>query len=165
MPETTSYCFGAGAGLGFWLVAGATDLVASLRRKVLDPEGWMALLASGAVGIVAGAIALATPGLPPMTLLYVMATWLFVTGILEIAASVELRKAIHGEWLLLVSGLMSAAFGLFLAAFPGTGMMGLFSWIGVYALPLGVLLVVLGAELRRYSHMTPSEVDALAASR
>jgi uncharacterized membrane protein HdeD (DUF308 family) len=149
----------------FAVVAGAFDIVAAVRKKVAETERWWALLAAGVASIIAGAIALVWPGLAPMTLLYLLATCLLATGILEIAASVQLRKEIHGEWLLLLSGLMSAAFGLFLAAFPGGGLGVLFFWIGVYALPVGVLLVVLGVELRRYSHMTPSEHQALAASR
>lgn len=147
------------------VVAGAFDIVAAMRGKAPEPRRWWALFASGVVSVLAGLIAFFRPSLTAISLLYLIATWALVTGILEIVAAVRLRKAIRGEWLLIVSGLLSAAFGVFLVAFPGAGALAVLFWIGAYALLLGVLLIVLGVELRRVERLSASELEALTASR
>jgi len=42
-------------------------------------------------------------------------------GVLEIIAAIKLRKVIDGEWLLILSGLLSVAFGVLLFLRPGVG--------------------------------------------
>lgn len=144
------------------VVAGAFDIVAAMRKKA--PGSW-ALFASGLASVLAGLVALFSPALTAVALLYLIAVWALVTGILEIAAAIRLRKEIRGEWLLVGSGLLSAAFGVFLMAFPGAGALAVLVWIGAFAILLGVLLVALGVELRRIGRMSPSELEALAAGR
>ncbi len=146
------------------VVAGVFDVVAALREKAPGPRPW-ALLLCGIVSVLAGLFAFARPRLTAISLLYVIAAWAIATGVLEIVAAIRLRKEIRGEWLLVVSGVLSAAFGVFLAAFPGAGALAVLFWIGAYAILLGVLLVLLGVELRRVAHMSPLETEALAGSR
>lgn len=142
-----------------WAIFGGVLSIAAAVQKTAPRVGaWWALLVSGAVGVLAGILALAMPGVTAMTLLFVIAAWALVTGVLEIAAAVRLRKEIEGEWLMVLTGALAVACGLLLMLFPGAGALAMVLWIGAYAIVLGVALVALGVKLRRISHPhVPSE--------
>lgn len=88
------------------------------------------------------------PGITALVLLYVIAAWALVTGVLEIAAAIRLRKAIKGEWLLALSGILSVALGVMLVLWPIPGALAVVIWIGAYAFVVGALLLALGLRLR-----------------
>jgi uncharacterized membrane protein HdeD (DUF308 family) len=131
---------------------GVLSIVSAVRRR---GEGrWWMLLLEGLVGIAAGIVTLFWPGITAIALLYVIAAWAIVTGVLELIAAVRLRKEIRGEWLLALGGIASIAFGVLVALFPGPGALALVLWIGAYALVFGVLLVVLSFKLRARGRRT-----------
>jgi uncharacterized membrane protein HdeD (DUF308 family) len=99
-------------------------------------------------GVVVGVIALAWPGITALALVYLIAAWAVVTGILEIVTAINLRKVIENEWLLGLSGLASVIFGVILAVRPGAGALALIWLIGGYAIVFGVLLIALAFRLR-----------------
>jgi uncharacterized membrane protein HdeD (DUF308 family) len=86
-----------------------------------------------------------------VVLLMFIAAWAIVTGVLEIAAAVRLRKEIEGEWALGLSGLLSIVFGVLLAARPGVGALAVTWLIGAYAIAFGIVLLVLGIRLKGLS--------------
>jgi uncharacterized membrane protein HdeD (DUF308 family) len=89
---------------------------------------------------------------------YVIAAWAILTGILEIAAAIMLRRHIRGEWWLALAGVLSVAFGAVLAIWPGVGALALVLWIGAYAIVLGIFLIALGFKLRRLRFELPDAV-------
>jgi len=115
---------------------------------------WLFLL-EGVLGIGAGIVTLMWPGITALVLLYLIAAWALVTGIIEIAAAIRLSKVITGEWLLALTGILSIALGVVLFLYPGPGALAVVLWIGAYALVFGVLLVVLGFKLRRFRSPRP----------
>lgn len=114
-------------------------------------ERWGALLLEGVVGIIAALITIAWPAITALALIYVIAAWAIVTGVLEIMAAVQLRKYITGEWLLALSGVASIIFGILVMAVPLAGALIIALWVGVYAVIFGVLLIGLGFRLRNWS--------------
>ena len=105
---------------------------------------WWALTLEGLVGILAAVAAFIYPGITAIVLLYVIAIWAIVTGIIEIVGAIQLRKEIEGELWLGLAGFGSLLFGVLLIARPGLGALAVVWMIGFYALIFGVLLVALG---------------------
>jgi uncharacterized membrane protein HdeD (DUF308 family) len=132
---------------GAWALADGVLAIASAVRRRTE-ERWWVLVLKGSLGITAGVVTLFWPGITAMALLYVIAAWALVTGVLEVAAAIRLRKVITGEWLLVLSGVLSTVLGVLLMLFPGTGALAVVLWIGAYALVSGALLVALALRLR-----------------
>ena len=61
---------------------------------------WWVYVVRGLLAIAFGVMALIGPGLTAVVLLICIALWAILTGVLKIAAAVQLRKEIEGEWIL-----------------------------------------------------------------
>jgi uncharacterized membrane protein HdeD (DUF308 family) len=107
-----------------------------------------AFIAEGAFGIVAGLVAVAWPGITALVLLYVVAIWAILSGVAEMIAAVSLRREIEGEWALFLVGVLSVALGVAMAVLPGVGLLSLVWLVGLYALVVGIALIVLGFRVR-----------------
>ena len=140
---------------GFYAIAdGVLAIAAAAFRRNGGGGGggapWWGLLIAGIIGILAGLIALFYPGMTAFVLLYIIAAWAVVTGILHIAAAIRLRKQITGEWVLAVTGVLAILLGVMLALFPGTGALAVVLWIGAFAVAYGIMLIALGLRLRAW---------------
>jgi uncharacterized membrane protein HdeD (DUF308 family) len=141
---------------------GVFNLVAAWRQTDRQ-KPWWALLLSGIAGIGAAAISFGWPGITALALVYVISAWALITGGLEIAAAVKLRKEIEGEWLLALSGTLSIGLGFLLALFPDAGAIGLVWYLGAYAVVFGILMVVLSWRLRARQTRDHSQPAQMAA--
>jgi uncharacterized membrane protein HdeD (DUF308 family) len=135
------------------VVDGILSIVAAVRA-LEHHERWGGLLLEGIVDLVAGAIAFVWPAATAFALLFLVAFWAIVTGVLEIVAAIRLRKDVKGEWLLILNGVLSLVFGGVLLAIPGAGLLVIVWWIGAYAIVFGVILIALAFKLRA-RHQTP----------
>jgi uncharacterized membrane protein HdeD (DUF308 family) len=135
----------------YTLVDGVFALAMAARRGRAG-QTWGTLLFEGLVGVAAGVVTFAWPGITALALLIVIAARAIMTGIAEIAAAIALRKHIHGEWMLAAGGLLSIAFGVLLLAFPAAGALAVITLIGAYAILFGALMIGLGLRVRRFHH-------------
>jgi uncharacterized membrane protein HdeD (DUF308 family) len=119
-------------------------------------ERWVTLVLSGVMGIAAAVITVFRPALTALALIYLIAAWAVVTGILEIVAAVKLRRYIDEEWLLALAGICSVVFGALVMITPLAGALVIALWIGAYALVSGVILVTLGFKLRSWERRQPT---------
>jgi uncharacterized membrane protein HdeD (DUF308 family) len=141
----------------FAIVYGVFNIITAVRRR-RGERRWWALLLEGLVSVAVGTVTLIMPDLTALALVYVIAAWAILTGILEIAAAIMLRPHIRGEWWLALAGVLSVAFGAVLAIWPGVGALALVLWIGAYAIVLGIVLIALGFKLRRLRFELPDAV-------
>ena len=84
-----------------------------------------------------------------LILLAFIAVWAIIIGVLQIFAAVRMRDVINNEWWLILSGLISIAFGVVLIAWPGTGALAVVWTIAWYAVFFGCMLVGLSFELKK----------------
>lgn len=131
------------------IVDGVIAIVTGLTRTK-DSRRWWVFLLEGLLGIGAGIVALVSPGLASLVLIYVIAGWAIVTGLLEIAAAVRLRDEIENEWVMGLGGFVSIVLGVLLFVQPAAGGLAIIWIIAGYALIFGVLLVILGFRLRSW---------------
>ena len=131
------------------IVDGVIAIVTGLSRTRETPRWWMFLL-EGLLNIGAGIVALLMPDLATLVLIYILASWAVITGILEIVAAVRLRHEITNEWFLALGGVLSIGLGILLFLQPAAGSLAIIWTIGAYAVLFGILLVILGIRLRTW---------------
>jgi uncharacterized membrane protein HdeD (DUF308 family) len=141
----------------YMFVDGIFAIVAAVRAAGREARWWL-LLIEGVLGVLAGLVAAFWPGLTALALLYFIAAWAIVSGILEVIGAIRLRQEIEGEWALGLSGALSVLFGILLVVIPApAGLLSLVWLIGAYALVFGVLLLVLAFRLRSAPGMRTSQ--------
>ena len=137
-----------------------TIIAAIARRRNVPRWGW--LVVSGLLGILIGVLTFLMPGVTALALLYIIASWAVIRGVLEIVAAIQLRREISGEWLLVLAGALSVAFGLLLFLFPGAGALAVVLWIGAFAAVFGILMLALAFRLRRWNREFGGRAPATA---
>jgi uncharacterized membrane protein HdeD (DUF308 family) len=130
------------------LVEGIVEVTTTIAR----PGPWAdrgPLVVFGVLGIAVGLITWTWPGITVLVLLWLVAAWAIVTGVLEIAAAIRLRREITNEWLMGASGALSVLLGLILLFRTGAGAVAVAWLIGLFALVWGLVLLGLAFRLRR----------------
>jgi uncharacterized membrane protein HdeD (DUF308 family) len=101
------------------------------------------------IDLAAGVVALAWPGPTALVLVWVVATWAFVAGFAEIAATFASGETAGTRAMFTVTGLVSIAFGVVLSARPDIGALTLALLFGLYGLIYGASEIVLGVQMRQ----------------
>lgn len=83
--------------------------------------------------------------------LFLIAAWAIINGVFKVVAAVRLRKVIKGEVWMILSGLLSVAFGVLVAMNPASGAFAVGFIIGIYAFLFGIMLILLSMKLKRFS--------------
>jgi uncharacterized membrane protein HdeD (DUF308 family) len=130
------------------LLGGAVSVWAAFKTRRIGRHWWLALLL-GIVSIVAGVYALVYPALTALVLVLVMGVNAMLTGALDIALAIRLRRVLRSQWLLVLGGIVSLVFGALVIAVPGAGALALVWLISLHAMLTGVLLLSLGLHIRR----------------
>jgi uncharacterized membrane protein HdeD (DUF308 family) len=149
-PESTKvalvWLFGA-----FTLLDGILAVTAGIATHGVF-DRWWALLLEGIAGIVVGLTAFFWTDLTALALLYLIAAWAIVTGIFEIAAAIQYRHVISGEWAMILGGLLSVIVGILLFVFPAAGQVSVVWMIGFYAIVAGIIETIFAFRLRGLKH-------------
>jgi uncharacterized membrane protein HdeD (DUF308 family) len=136
------YVFGAYA-----LIDGIIAVYTAIQeRGSLSRWGWV--LVEGILGVIAGIVAFVYPGLTALVLLYIVAIWAVVTGIMELVAAFSMRGYAAQEWALGLAGILSVIFGIVLFIFPGAGLLSILWLVGIYGIVFGILFIVRAFQLR-----------------
>jgi uncharacterized membrane protein HdeD (DUF308 family) len=101
------------------------------------------------VDVAAGVIALSWPSATVQVLVVLIAIWAFVAGFLEIFAAFAAGIPAGIRAMLVLTGLVSVALGVVLAARPDIGALSLALVYGLFSLVYGVSQLMLGIQLRQ----------------
>lgn len=136
---------------GYSLADGILTLAAALRGRGRAPRLWFGLI--GSAGLLCAGGTLVALDQVSAHLVGIIAIWAIATGAMQVWAALEVRKAVDGNWILVVDGLGALLFGLALAFWPDIRAEALLWLIGWFAAAVGSLLVAVGYWLGR---TTPS---------
>lgn len=131
---------------------GICAIIGSVRAAEKG-ERWGYLAFEGVVGILAGLVAAAWPGLTVVVFVALVAAWALLTGGLMLAAGIRFEG--EGRLWLILGALVSIAYGALLVIAPLIGAVVLTWWIGAYALVFGIAMLVLAFQLRARFKKSP----------
>ena len=131
-------------------VDGVFAIVAAVRAAQAH-ERWWPFVIEGIVGLAIAAVTFYDISITFLALYFTVAVWAFVTGILEIAAGIQLRKSIANEFLLILAGLASIVFGIFMFWHPIAATVAIIWIIATYAIVFGIIMIALAFRLRGHS--------------
>lgn len=116
---------------------------------------WWAIL-EGLIGITIGGLTFIWPREAALSLLYFVAAWAMLTGLIEIIMGVEIHHVTTSGWFVIGIGLASFLLGILVMRFPGAGALGLVGVIAAYALGSGMLFIAFGIRVRGFlRHQAP----------
>jgi uncharacterized membrane protein HdeD (DUF308 family) len=138
----------------YTLLEGIFNVIAAVRLRQGERR-WLALLLEGLVSVAVGAVTLVLPDLTALALIFLIAAWAILTGVLEIVAAVRLHRLVRGGGWLALSGMLSLVFGVLVACFPGAGALSLLLWVAAYSIVFGAVLLLLAFRLRSLRAAVP----------
>ncbi|HXW71346.1 MAG TPA: HdeD family acid-resistance protein [Methylocella sp.] len=130
----------------YLILDGILAIVAAVHAAQRNRR-WGYLTFEGIVGIIAGLLAMAVPGITVLVFVGLLAAWAIVSGALELRAAYYLDQD-HGRWWLGFAGVVSLVFGVMLIAAPVVGALVVSWWVGAYATFFGASLLALAWQLR-----------------
>jgi uncharacterized membrane protein HdeD (DUF308 family) len=139
-----------GLVLGFGTYALVDGLAALTQWMRATERPWQgaALFLEGAVSVGLGIVAWGWPFTISPVLLYWIATWGILTGVLELFAAVWLLRDPTAQWLFGLAGVSSVLLGILLILLPRAGA-EIVRLVGLYAVTFGVLTLLAAFWLRR----------------
>lgn len=136
---------------GFFMILSGIVLIGFSRYRT---GGHRTLnIVEGIVNIIIGVVALLAPGLTSLFVVYLVAIFAIISGILQIGEAILAPKGTRSfgasnRWIILISGIWSLLIGVLLAFFPGAGVLALLWLIGLFLIVVGIINIVSGIRAR-----------------
>lgn len=129
------------------ILDGITAIGVSIQERSSLRHWWVILL-EGIVGIIFGILVIAWPVRTALVLLYLVAIWALVRGVLEISSAFVVPRSAKQRWGMGLAGLFSVIFGLILIIHPGAGLLSVLWLVGIFAIVFGVSLIIYAFHIR-----------------
>ena len=133
----------------FSLLDGILEIMMGVQAKG-ERGRWLSFL-QGALAIIAGIIAVVWPSITAVVLLWLVALWAILSGVMEIAGSLEVRRLGQARWWWhTVAGALAIVLGaILLFGNPVRGILAILWAVGVLAIASGIALVIAALIARR----------------
>ncbi|MEU2441639.1 DUF308 domain-containing protein [Streptomyces rubradiris] len=133
---------------GLYALGDGLALLTGSCRREGDEAHRVAHAAGGVLGVAAGLVAIAWPGVTALALVTLIGAWAVTTGVAEIWAAVRFRRELRHEWALFLAGAASVVAGVLLWARPDAGAVAVARVVGGYALVSGASVLAAAHRLR-----------------
>ena len=130
----------------FALLNGVVDVFSAIGAAG-SHRSWGWHLAGGLFGILAGLAILRWPGLSALFVLYLVAIWAIMLGIVRVVGAIADHEMLPHAWLVALAGVVSVLFGIAMFAWPAVGLLTLVYLVGIYAIVYGVIACVIAFRL------------------
>ena len=125
------------------LLDGVVTLGLALRLPGQSP-GRSFLMITGMAGLVVGLVSVLWPQVTVTLLIYVLAAWLVLFGLIAIVHSLQMKKQVGTAWPLSRGGILLLVIGLLLLLFPNAVAVAA-TWV------LGLLALLIGGGLLAFA--------------
>jgi uncharacterized membrane protein HdeD (DUF308 family) len=143
------------------IVTGVFDIIEAIRHR--GSSSMVLQIVLGAVSILFGILVLVWPGISLTVLVIMVAIWAIIIGALQIVSSVRHRAVPNSGWVWgIIGGALSVLFGILVLIWPGTGLVTIIWIIGIWAIVWGIILIVLGVQLRKAARMNEADASQTA---
>lgn len=106
----------------------------------------------GIVSVLAGVVALVWPGATALVMLFLVAAWILLLGVIELAVGVSVRSVPGSGWgWLVASGALAIVLGFVLFAAPVGGIFVMLTFAGALTIASGVALIISAFVARRFA--------------
>ncbi|MCU0759434.1 MAG: HdeD family acid-resistance protein [Steroidobacteraceae bacterium] len=129
------------------LVDGVANVVGGLLHRQKD--GWWIVLAIGLLGVLVGAYALLNPPVGVAAFVLLVAFQAVALGVFLLLLGWRVRQRTQREWLLYLTGALSIAFGVLIAADPVAGSRSIVYFVAGWAIATGVFRIAFALRARR----------------
>ena len=119
------------------IIDGAMLFGAAARER--DGRAW--LVVRGLLGVAAGVIAFAWPGITAFWLYVLIGAWSLAAGVMELVGAFAMRKTLPGMGVLALTGAVMLGFGIVLLAVPRIGIAALLGLVSAYGIVHGLTLL------------------------
>ncbi|MBY0545217.1 MAG: DUF308 domain-containing protein, partial [Gammaproteobacteria bacterium] len=104
----------------FVMVSGIVTLIVAFMRRRYDLI-WRSYVTDGIVNLVIGLIVFLWPAMTSLVLVYIIATWALITGIVQLVNAISLREFFPKLWLSVIMSVLLIVFALAIFIHPGAG--------------------------------------------
>lgn len=133
----------------YMLIDGIGILWASFGPQPTGQSRWPLLLV-GILGIVAGLIVIGNPLFSALIIVWVIAAWAVVVGLLEIISAITLRKEIDNEWWMILTGVLTVIFGVLAYMNPVAAGRAIQTIFAIFAIIGGIFSLALAFRVRSF---------------
>jgi uncharacterized membrane protein HdeD (DUF308 family) len=131
----------------YLVLDGIIAIVAGIHAAELHRR-WWPFAVEGVLDLLAGAIIYFDPGV----VVFMVALWAIVTGLLLVVPALSLPGG-AGRWFLVLNGVVSLLLGVAMLALPAAGVLFVVWSVAIYALIFGVGLIALGLRVHKLHTM------------
>lgn len=136
----------------FLFISGLFTIIFAWNRRHFDIL-WKNYMTDGVISLIIGLIVWVWPTLTSLLLVYLIAIWALISGLIQIATALRLRRVFANIWLNLIMGILLVAFGVAIFVHPGAGAVAIALVIGIMAIVYGIVAIGFGLQLRKAGKM------------